>query len=385
MNGKIRYISAGDRLNYGDFLFPIIFKHYFGEQFDIEYYGVIKSDFSKFGALPTHSFKRLKKDINPEADVIVIGGGEVFFGEWTNLYSYINPLYNYLMSFKLVKRVENHFNFAKSILGGGHSISPFVPDLKAKTIFISAGGQFNLSFTNDKNQYFITLLNKSPLLTVRDKRTLSSLASKGVLAKLLPDSAILISKIYDYNRILSLISSKNIIQNKPYLLLQLGKTKAPDDLRKFVSEINKLSKEIGLEVICSPIGLAPGHEDDVVLKRLTSLDSTWKYIHPQNIYDTMHLIANAGLYIGTSLHGAITAYAYNKPILALNKKVKKLDSFIETWCNDIYCKSIDYDEIATHGNEVMKKWNSNTAKELLTEHQMLVEDYFELIRENLRN
>ena len=69
----------------------------------------------------------------------------------------------------------------------------------------------------------------------------------------------------------------------------------------------------------------------------------------------------------------------------VNKKVKKLDSFIETWCNDIYCKSIDYDEIATHGNEVMKKWNSNTAKELLTEHQMLVEDYFELIRENLRN
>lgn len=53
----VRYISARDRLNYGDFLFSLIFKEYFKDTFDIEFYGIVESNYSYFGAIPTQSYK----------------------------------------------------------------------------------------------------------------------------------------------------------------------------------------------------------------------------------------------------------------------------------------------------------------------------------------
>jgi hypothetical protein len=76
----IHFISASDRLNYGDLIFILVFKKIFNNSTQIYNYGLIKSDLSHFGALPTESFKtleqrikKLKKDNSQQ--VIIIGGG----------------------------------------------------------------------------------------------------------------------------------------------------------------------------------------------------------------------------------------------------------------------------------------------------------------------
>ena len=68
---NIHVLSAGDRNNYGDLLFPIIIKKYLESKnitTSINNYGVIASDLSYFGALPTFSSNDLianyKKDEN---------------------------------------------------------------------------------------------------------------------------------------------------------------------------------------------------------------------------------------------------------------------------------------------------------------------------------
>src|SRR3546814_10504133 len=43
----------------------------------------------------------------------------------------------------------------------------------------------------------------------------------------------------------------------------------------------------------------------------------------------MYLIANAGFYVGTSLHGAITAMSYAVPYVGV--AVPKLHSYLQTW------------------------------------------------------
>src|SRR5690554_1718817 len=120
MNGtkKIRFLSASDRINYGDFLFPIIFKEILNEVNNdvvFENYGIVKSDFTHFGALPTKSFKTLEAEME-SGDKIVIGGGEVLFANWRALYAFINPYFLKLIRVKRLKRLERRFNFSNKLL-----------------------------------------------------------------------------------------------------------------------------------------------------------------------------------------------------------------------------------------------------------------------------
>ena len=78
----IHFLSASDRINYGDLLFPILFKsvlerHY--PQTIFLNYAVVKSDFSGFGALPTASYLSFQRKVKLLGGNVVIGGGEVFF------------------------------------------------------------------------------------------------------------------------------------------------------------------------------------------------------------------------------------------------------------------------------------------------------------------
>jgi hypothetical protein len=45
----------------------------------------------------------------------------------------------------------------------------------------------------------------------------------------------------------------------------------------------------------------------------------------------MYLIARARAFVGTSLHGNITALSYAVPHLGLTESIPKLASFLETW------------------------------------------------------
>src|SRR5690606_24873007 len=132
--------------------------------------------------------------------------------------------------------------------------------------------------------------------------------------------------------------------------------KGPDDLKRFVQDIN-LFKEKGFEIICSPIGLAPGHNDNIILKKLCNADKSWHYLEPKTIDDTIYLISKSSLYIGTSLHGAITAFSYNKPFIGLNKKVKKLDSYIQTWWAPLIDGCIDFSELNRKILNIYDNWN----------------------------
>ena len=49
-----------------------------------------------------------------------------------------------------------------------------------------------------------------------------------------------------------------------------------------------------------------------------------------NIYDIMWLIKHSALYVGTSLHGTITALSFEVPFVAHGPV--KLKNYLETWC-----------------------------------------------------
>lgn len=381
----LRYLSAGDRLNYGDFLFSLIFRHYFSKSFEVQYYGIVDSDFSNFGAIPTKSYKSFVREIHGNNDIIIIGGGEVFFPNWIKLYTFINRTYAKLMQNRVLYKIESIMKLVKYFIPAQQSWFPFVPNFTNENIYISAGGEMSHLMKKRELNYLIDKLKEANFLSVRDFRTMHSLKKQNIPCTLLPDSAILMSKIYSLKHLTQAFENKQglTMDRGKYIYLQVGNEKGPADLTEFSKSINKFAAKRGCTVLCCPIGQAPRHEDHLILRKLCKQNKGWNYYEPKSIFEIMLLIAKASVYIGTSLHGIITSYAYSKPVIALNTALAKNESFIETWCNEFYGKPIDFHEIDDNAELIMGKWDKTRAKDCLVKQQKMVEDYFSEITQYL--
>lgn len=386
MNGDnkiVHFLSASDRINYGDLLFPILFKKFLeNENFHIEFYnyGVVKSDLSFYGALPTNSYRKLLKNVKNKKGKLVVGGGEVFFANWRTLYSFINPIYVKLCNNSYFNKIDKKINFSKYLLSRNKVAVPFCPskeELRSKCVkvyFSSVGGEFTGSKENNLNIKLSKTLKESALLSVRDKRTFLSMECMGLNPKLIPDSAIIMSDIFQKESLCENISFTNFgIKN--YIFLQLGKYKGPKNLERFVVDLKKLSDKLNLDVVLCPIGKALKHEDDIILKKVKEIENEFHYIDPKNVYDVMFLIANSSLYLGTSLHGIITAQSFNVPFVGLNPRLGKLESYIQTWVdNNMNCLSF---EEADKIESIYKYWDFETINSKTSVQK-------EIVKENLR-
>lgn len=348
---KIRFLAASDRINYGDFLFPLVFKEVMKKMdnnYVLENYGIVKSDYTHFGALKTKSFRKLEAEIR-EGDKIVVGGGEVLFVNWATLYAFINPTFNYFLNYKKLRKIERRVNFSSRWLSSNQVQFPF--SFKAsdfnlselKVYYSSVGGGYLLTKDNKNQKMAYNRMQSARLISVRDNRSLKYFSNYPDLkVNLMPDSAILMSDFYPMKRLKGIINSDLEFDN--YIFLQLGMNKGPKNLFEFADLIESLSKELESKVLLCPIGLAPGHEDHKILQKLKKIKPQFDFVMPKNIFEIMHLIANSNLYLGTSLHGAITAMSFLTPAIGLNKKVSKLESYMKTWVNEAF-ENLDFDNV----------------------------------------
>lgn len=379
----ICFLSASDRVNYGDLLFPIVFKKLaeeLGLKLEFYNYAIVKSDLSSFGALPTGSYMSLLQNIKTmDRGKLVVGGGEVFFANWNTIYSFINPVFFQLKKYKSIQKL----NLPKFLLARNRVEYPFCPSKselqndKLKMYFSSVGGEFTGMVNKGKNLKLESSLKSASLLSVRDKRTKISMEKHGVNAKLVPDSVIIISDYFDTKVLLQRASVQCKAIDRNYIYLQIGNFKGPKNLEQFVWDLKKMSDKMNLKVVLCPIGTAPGHEDHIILKRIKAYESSFIYVEPKSIYDVMYLISNSSLYLGTSLHGLITAQSFSVPFIGLNKQLTKVSSYIKTWVSESM-DCLGFEEIYKVEN-TLKNWDNISLKLHLMNQKQLVRDNLSFI------
>jgi polysaccharide pyruvyl transferase WcaK-like protein len=289
------------------------------------------------------------------------------------------------MQSRVLYKIESIAKMVKYFIPPKQSWFPFVPNFTNENIYISAGGEISSSMKKRELNFLTDKLRESNFLSVRDTRTMHSLENQNISCTLLPDSAILMSKVYSLEHLMQAFENKQglSIDKGNYIFLQVGNEKGPTDLNEFSKSINKLAAKKEYTVLCCPIGQAPRHEDHLILKELCQKNKAWIYYDPQSIFEIMLLIAKASVFMGTSLHGIITSYAYNIPVIALNTSLAKNKSFIETWCNEFYGKPIDFCEIDNNAEIILQKWDRIKAQAFLVKQQKMVEDYFSEISQYL--
>lgn len=341
---NILIIGAFDRYNYGDLLFPLIIEKQletYDRDFTVQFFGIVKSDLSPLGGKPTASIREFYRTCNTGEGhtSIIVAGGEAVAVTWNSLLLALSGLFKRTHRFHhRIGRMIDLNALAKWVLGGKTDL-PFVFTKEDFTrvdrvILNSLGG----------SELDPAMFNRFPLLAdqfrqadyfaVRDRATVEKLRRYGIATQLYPDSAILMVKFFPEKALASRVSPMvraYVTENRrQYVFFQMKDNHAKKKERFIAEQLDQITASNELSLCFCPIGKALNHDDQRALRRIAPyLKKMPRVFDNVSIWDIMYLIAHARVYMGTSLHGAITAMSYAVPYVGL--EVVKLHSYLNTW------------------------------------------------------
>jgi len=363
-------LGAYDRFNYGDLLFPIITKNFISQiKLDIPVfvYALMASDFSKYGALKTRPIKELfNKNLINKGDIILYTGGGTIGSSWIDMHIDFMGKNGKLMIYYFQRLFgEKWANNISRYYFKANSAFPWIssPDdfpVNVKVVYNAVGGS---EFSNLKKETQLIILNnlsKATYLSVRDKQTkllLSSLEPK-VPVHLSPDSAILMSEQYPLSILKEKISEQvNSIVNKggDYICFQSNMGYARKNKNVIIQELEKIYHKYGLRVVFLPIGRYYGLSDHKALMEFKDAIHTDVSIASNDIsiWEVMYIIAKSALFLGTSLHGNITAQSFAVPHIGLSGRRCKVDYYLETWDIPEQSQCIPIDQVSSKIGKVL--------------------------------
>lgn len=336
----IYVFGAFDRYNYGDLLFVKILKFFLSEKgFDnsrMKFLGLVDVDLRRIGGDEVEIFSKYITKFNPE-DVLIVAGGEVLGARIEVLYHYIynNPLL--LLMWKCEKRfsiagLSSYYYRKRLNLNTNYPYELSSKKLGCKIIYNAVGGvPANPHILNDALYFSV----RSP----NAQKHLNDCKSQfDHDCKLYPDSVAIMSEYYNMEAVRLNVSKENLSLidefDGNYISFQIKKSYYNDHRMDLIRQIEQLSKETSYAIIFVPIGIALGHEDVYACEQLCEeIETTSHVLKPESIFDIMYGIVKSKLFIGTSLHGNITAMSYDVPHMGLGPM--KLDEYLKTWAGGI--------------------------------------------------
>lgn len=230
-------------------------------------------------------------------------------------------------------------------------------------------------------------ISGSKYFAVRDEQTLNSLQDAfgekiTGKVKLIPDTVVSMDSVFSKESLQERLSeeAKSYFSKKngTYFVFQISEKIGKAHFAEIYNGLcNYLERNNDINIVLLPIGRAEGHSDHRVLERIKEklskkINSNRLFLPESNtIFDTAYYIANSDGYTGTSLHGAITAIAYEVPHSAFSKEVLKLVSFLKTWQTTSLI-NIEVTEIekGIGGllNSKVKVENINRMKKIISQH-----------------
>nr|WP_241976332.1 polysaccharide pyruvyl transferase family protein [Cryobacterium algoricola] len=215
----------------------------------------------------------------------------------------------------------------RSVLRGEWA-TPYVPSYKhaRRSILVtSAIGASSLdSLRASPKREVVRALSSASYVSVRDEMGRSALSRQGIESELVPDSVAILTELRSID--LPPVDSELVFQvSQSWLKSRHGPT---------LDAIERLSKDFAT-IRLLPIGLAGGHGDQFALAGLHK-DLKGRGIRnvvlcrTSTVWDVADAISTADVFVGTSLHGAVTAMAYGVPHVGLDS-ISKLDAYLTTW------------------------------------------------------
>lgn len=313
---KIAQIGAFDVENFGDLLFSDVLKKQLGGDYDFDLFSPLggKKPFDNVEIFPVSTLET--KIIENKYKGIIIGGGDLIR---TDQKIYIkNDVYGYsvdpsleLWAYPII--LANKYN---------------IP------VMLNSVGVTN-DFSSSEKFLVKALLENVDYISTRDTEGNNTLKKIGLFdVPTVPDTVLTIKDVYSEDELNSnyknLQVKKIVPQINDYIIFQHNSTNI--DNSKYYNDIINLIKKVSEKhsVLLMPIGYI--HDDDKILQKIYKEKIKNVYMISNKVKlspkDMLSIIKNSYGYIGTSMHGAVVSYAYEKKILILNSMdSKKLHGF----------------------------------------------------------
>lgn len=380
---QIYLLGAFDRYNYGDVLFPVLInefiKKYKGLNIEnVHMVSLKKTDLSYCGGYVTEPLSDLYQKVNAE-DIVIVVGGEILNASADELYLSLCDSKFELILKKISRKALGYLNlddlFTNYVMKhfGIKNKFPFVfnyddfndfPEIRYNTV-----GGCKLEDSKEKEELIQCITQNSGLCTVRDKEILRILGLSE--DKLFPDSAMIMSDIYPIERLEGSVKKEIIdfVKSNNYIAVQTNFSTYKKNKDKLANQIQKLGATRNQKILLLPIGFASDHDDlDALIELQKQISTETILFKEMNIFEIMYLIANTSFFIGTSLHGNITAMSYSTPHIGIGN-IPKLDVYLKTWGIHPYNRCIQIDDIS----DFYTQNNYGKHSELVNNRSLLIE------------
>lgn len=370
----IALFGAFDLESLGDTMFPIVFHlemaERLGNRFDIDLYAPNGAE-HPYNSLPAvYPINSLiENHANQPYDALVIGGGEFIHFQSIR---YTSPDH-------MEKRYEAGELWKKPQELADQCGIPVIWNCVGAGLDFEEGEQIRqiqkvcstLKYISVRDEYSrIRLQQAAGIKGIRKVPDMLWMFSKHLTAEELSDCLRELKKEY-------------LFLDKEYLVLQYGTSM---EYEKLAEKVRKISLDYGLEVVLLTVNYC--HEDQEAADQIYSVCREFhrvsRKLQPKEI---MAVIAGAKFFLGTSLHGNITAMSYGVKNLCLDMYpsfVGKMDGLFEM----LQMKELlvpDVDSLRYRFEQQMKTDNREKIVAKIVSFQQQLEEHFDQIADLLKN
>ncbi len=305
--------------NFGDLLFPYIIEYYFHQRYDrIIHVSPTGKNSLWPDARKTITLAETLEQGCPSA--LIVGGGNLI--SWTKSSSL-----NYRENESLANVVHPSFFYAPMLLRARCGI-PYALNMVGVSKPIPFVGQAAIRCA----------MNLAEYIGVRDHESARRLVAAGVDRDITVgiDSALSVSKVFPRDQLLKRFFEEvcpryGIPISGPKAVIHLKERYIGDDMPA-INSISAWLREQGFHAIFLPLGMC--HEDHSIFERSDFRPNGATVLRsPKYLQDLLAILAVADLYVGSSLHGAISSLSYgNRALIVANEdktRFSKFSGFLE--------------------------------------------------------
>jgi hypothetical protein len=364
---KIVIYGAYDRYNYGDNLMPLLFELFLEKYYpdvvsahDLVFASISKSDLSNYKAKKTQAIYTILNDKSASDIVaIIVIGGEVLGAKSSTLFTHMSHPFgvNYFIKNlarvmpKMADRISKLFYPVPWDL-------PYIPDKRnlpnnVKVLFNTVGGDLRKLSSVDK-KIATRSLSQADYISARDVRTEEGLKELNNI-KRYPDSVCAIADLVDSDFI-SKNTRPDLLKklDVEYICFQAAPLKVGAEPAVVARILEEISHKLNMKIVLLPIGYAAGHDDYELLEKIRNYAPDIFSIHYElNVWEIMQFIKQSRVFMGTSLHGCITALSFGVCSVGVNPKINKLDEFLKCWGVDIINRCYTIESIPANIEAIM--------------------------------
>lgn len=342
---KIGQLCTCDVENFGDILYPIIFRK-LAEKHGVTQTVVPLGFFQ--GAAPytagfdIRSISTVIRSPKRTLSSLVIGGGDILRTDVDTLATCYDSIFENRLHDHLWLRVKERLfgrphlkrEFIRKFMGYS-PIAPFILDGMnhaniGPIVYCSCGVPFR--FAPSQFRAIRAAFEGAAFVHVRDSQSRDKLREAGVTRdiEVSPDLVVALSDFHDRDeerlKGAALLASHGVDTTKEIICFQ-SYPQPPESEIQILQQLTALKKKMGAEIVLLPIGYC--HGDSLFLKQLAERSGgSLTYIDTHSVHAMISVIAACNLFIGTSMHGNITAFSFGIPHLLGPVAADKTEGFL---------------------------------------------------------